>query len=123
MIPWLDSPTDPLPETRRALPLGSDAPGLLAAGGQLTPQRLTEAYARGIFPWYSEGQQVLWWSPDPRMVLLTAEFNLSRSLRKTVQRFARNPACEVRIDSAFSSVIGACAGAPREGQEIGRAHV
>ena len=117
MNPWLHAPPDPLPDTRRALPLGSDAPGLLAAGGDLTPQRLTEAYSHGVFPWYSTGQPVLWWSPDPRMVLLTDEFRLSRSLRKTVKRFAADTRCELRIDSAFRDVITACASAPRDGQD------
>ena len=117
MIPWLHAPTDPLPDTRRALPLGSDAPGLLAAGGELTPRRLFEAYSHGVFPWYSTGQPVLWWSPDPRMVLLTDEFRLSRSLRKTVKRFAADTHCELRIDSAFRDVISACANAPRDGQD------
>ena len=59
MIPWLRGPDDALPDTRHALPPGSEAPGLLAAGGELTPQRLREAYAKGVFPWYSEGQPVL----------------------------------------------------------------
>jgi leucyl/phenylalanyl-tRNA--protein transferase len=117
LIPWLNAPDEPLPDTRRALPPGSEAPGLLAAGGELTPQRLTEAYTHGVFPWYSAGQPVLWWSPDPRMVLLVDEFRLSRSLRKTVRRFAANPRCELRIDSAFRRVITACATAPREGQD------
>ena len=117
MITWLRGPADPLPDTGRALAAGSDAPGLLAAGGELSPQRLGEAYAKGVFPWYSEGQPVLWWSPDPRMVLLTAEFKLARSLRKTVRRFAASPNCELRIDSAFRRVITACAGTPREGQD------
>ena len=116
MIPWLRRPDDPLPDTRLALPPGSEAPGLLAAGGELTPQRLTEAYSKGIFPWYSEGQPILWWSPDPRMVLHVGEFKLSRSLRKTVRRFALSTRCELRIDSAFRSVITACAHAPRDGQ-------
>ena len=117
MIHWLRGPDDPLPATGAALPLGSDAPGLLAAGGKPTPQRLTEAYSKGIFPWYSEGQPVLWWSPDPRMVLLTDEFRLSRSLRKAVRRFAASASCELRIDSAFRRVITACAHTLREGQE------
>lgn len=116
MIPWLRGDGDPLPDTRLALPAGSDAPGLLAAGGELTPQRLAEAYSKGVFPWYSEGQPVLWWSPDPRMVLMTGEFKLARSLRKTVARFARTPGCELRIDSAFDRVITACAATPRDGQ-------
>jgi leucyl/phenylalanyl-tRNA--protein transferase len=116
MIPWLRHPLDPLPDTRHALPQGSDAPGLLAAGGELTPQRLAEAYGKGVFPWYSEGQPILWWSPDPRMVLFVDEFRLSRSLRKTLRHFSQDAACELRIDSDFAAVIGACAGTPREGQ-------
>jgi leucyl/phenylalanyl-tRNA--protein transferase len=117
VIAWLRSAGDALPDTRQALPASSDAPGLLAAGGELTPERLTEAYSRGIFPWYSAGQPVLWWAPDPRMVLWVAEFKLSHSLRKTLSRFARTPGCEVRIDSAFERVIGACASTPRDGQD------
>lgn len=117
MIHWLRGADDALPETRLALPVGSDAPGLLAAGGEPTPRRLTEAYSRGIFPWYSEGQPVLWWSPDPRMVLQVSEFRLSRSLRKTVRRYAADVRCELRIDSAFRRVITACAFAKRDGQD------
>lgn len=116
MIAWLQSDADRIPETRRALPAGSDAPGLLAAGGELTPRRLKEAYEHGVFPWYSDDQPVLWWAPDPRMVLFSDEFRLSRSLRKTIARFARSDGCAVRIDSAFDAVIGACAGLPRTGQ-------
>ena len=117
MIPWLRGPQDPLPDTRRALGPDSDAPGLLAAGGELTPQRLAEAYAKGVFPWYSEGQPVLWWSPDPRMVLLTDEFRLKRSLRKTIGKFIRTSGCEIRIDHDFRRVITACARTPRDGQD------
>jgi leucyl/phenylalanyl-tRNA---protein transferase len=117
VITWLRGPNDPLPDTRQALPPDSDAPGLLAAGGDLSPQRLAEAYSKGIFPWYSDGQPTLWWSPDPRMVLMTAEFKLTRSLRKTVRRFAASANCEVRIDSAFRRVITACAGTARNGQD------
>ncbi|HEX7436299.1 MAG TPA: leucyl/phenylalanyl-tRNA--protein transferase, partial [Caldimonas sp.] len=89
MIPWLQSENDPLPRTQLALSGETEAPGLLAAGGTLTPRRLEEAYSHGVFPWYSQGQPVLWWSPDPRMVLLVDEFKLSRSLRKTLARFVR----------------------------------
>ena len=117
MIPWLDDPQTPLPDTAAAQPPGSEVPGLLAAGGELTPERLTEAYGKGVFPWYSDGQPLLWWSPDPRMVMFVDEFKLSRSLRKTVTRFNRTPGCELRIDSAFRSVILACANTPREGQD------
>ena len=117
MIAWLRGPLDALPDTRRALPPGSEAPGLLAAGGELTPQRLHEAYAKGVFPWYSDGQPVLWWSPDPRMVLFVDEFRLKRSLRKTLAKFIRSGGNALRIDSAFRRVIGACAATPRSGQD------
>jgi leucyl/phenylalanyl-tRNA--protein transferase len=70
-----------------------------------------------VFPWYSEGQPVLWWSPDPRMVLLVDEFRLTRSLRKTIRRFAADTRCELGIDNAFRRVITACAESPRDGQD------
>src|SRR5690606_7543795 len=78
----------------------------------LSPARIVDAYRRGIFPWYSEGQPVLWWSPDPRMVLRTADFRVSRSLARRVRerRFG------IRVDTAFERVIRGCAG-PRAGQE------
>jgi leucyl/phenylalanyl-tRNA--protein transferase len=117
VIAWLaDDDTSPLPPTSQALGLDSDAPGLLAAGGRLTVERLVEAYRRGVFPWYTQGQPVLWWAPDPRMVLPVERFKLSRSLRKTLARFLSTPGCEVRIDSAFDRVIHACATTPRKGQ-------
>jgi leucyl/phenylalanyl-tRNA--protein transferase len=84
--------------------------GLLAAGGDLSATRLLEAYRHGIFPWFSEGEPILWWSPDPRMVLFPGEFNLSHSLRKTLRKGSH----EVRTDTAFEQVMRACA-APREG--------
>jgi len=116
VIAWIGHANQPLPPTSQALGAGSEAPGLLAAGAELTPRRLAEAYSYGVFPWYSEGQPVLWWSPDPRMVLPVAEFHLSRSLRKTVARFARAPECKLRIDGVLRQVIEACARTPREGQ-------
>ena len=116
MIRWLRGADDPLPEARLALGSASEAPGLVAAGGELGAKRLAEAYSKGIFPWYSEGQPVLWWSPDPRMVLLPSEFKLARSLKKTIRRFMATPGCEVRIDSAFRRVVEACATTPRDGQ-------
>ena len=115
-LPWIDDDDEPLPPTTLALGPNSDAPGLLAAGGSLRPQRLEQAYRRGIFPWFGPGQPVLWWSPDPRMVLPVAQFKVSKSLAKTLRRFMRAPGNEVRIDSAFSRVIEACAHTPREGQ-------
>jgi leucyl/phenylalanyl-tRNA--protein transferase len=115
MIPWLE-PDAPFPDTATALGPDSDAPGLLAAGGDLSPQRLLAAYRRGIFPWFSPGQPVLWWTTDPRMVLPVAQFKVSRSLRKAIRQFQRTPGCEIRVDHAFDDVMGACAQTPREGQ-------
>jgi leucyl/phenylalanyl-tRNA---protein transferase len=116
MLCWIDDGT-PLPPARLALGQDTDAPGLVAAGGRVTPQRLEEAYRKGIFPWYSPGQPVLWWSPDPRMVLPVDEFHPSHNLRKTLRRFRRTPGCEVRFDSAFAQVIDHCAHTPRDGQD------
>ncbi|MCM0609554.1 MAG: leucyl/phenylalanyl-tRNA--protein transferase [Ideonella sp. WA131b] len=116
LLHWIDD-GQPLPNASLALGPGTEAPGLVAAGGRVTPDRLLEAYRAGIFPWYSPGQPVLWWSPDPRMVLPVAEFRLSPSLKKTIRRFLRTPGCEVRVDLDLAAVIGACAGTPREGQE------
>ena len=116
MIRWLDGADDALPEAREALGPESEAPGLVAAGGGLGVERLGEAYGKGIFPWYSRGQPVLWWSPDPRMVLLPDEFKLARSLRKTLRRFAATQGCEIRIDHDFRAAITACATAPRGGE-------
>lgn len=114
-LPWL-ADDDPFPPTALAADDSTDYPGLLAAGGGLSVARLRSAYRQGIFPWYSEGQPVLWWSTHPRMVLHTAEFKLSRSLRKTLQQFLARPGCTLRFDHDFSAVIQACATAPREGQ-------
>ena len=116
MLRWIDD-EHPLPAGSLALGPGSDAPGLVAAGGRLTPQRLDEAYAKGIFPWYSPGQPPLWWSPDPRMVLPVAEFHLSHSMRQSLRRFRNRPGRELRFDSAFEQVISACAVTAREGQD------
>jgi leucyl/phenylalanyl-tRNA--protein transferase len=113
---WLDD-DDPFPPTRLAWGTPSDAPGLLAAGGDLTLQRLEQAYRHGIYPWFSPGQPVLWWSPDPRMVLKVADFRVSKTFAKTLRRFVRAAGNEVRIDHAFGRVIEACAGTPRAGQD------
>jgi leucyl/phenylalanyl-tRNA---protein transferase len=102
-IVWLserDLP-DAFPPVERAL---REPDGLLAAGGDLSPARLLAAYRRGIFPWYSSGQPILWWSPDPRAVLLPAQLRISRSLAKVI----RNKGFETRIDTAFAAVINAC---------------
>ena len=82
MLPWLSSPFPTFPPTRIAM----DSPnGLLAAGGELSPRWLVEAYRRGIFPWYSDDDPILWWSPDPRMVLRPEQFKLRRSLEKRLR--------------------------------------
>ena len=107
---------DAFPPLARAWPAHSPAPGLLAAGGALDVPTLLAAYSATVFPWFSEGEPILWWSPDPRMVLPVAQFRLHRSLRQQIARFRAIDACEIRIDSAFEQVIAACAHAPRAGQ-------
>ena len=107
MIPFL-RPNDPFPPASKAL---RSPNGLLCAGADLTPSRLLDAYSQGIFPWFSEGEPILWWSPHPRMVLFPDELKVSRSLRRAVARGA----FETRYDTAFREVIGECA-APRNGQ-------
>jgi leucyl/phenylalanyl-tRNA--protein transferase len=108
MIHWLQ-PGEPFPPVDSAL---TEPNGLLAAGGELGPDRLIDAYRQGIFPWFGDGQPVLWWSPDPRMVLVPAEIRITRSLAKAL----RNRQYEVRADRAFRAVMLACA-APRDGQD------
>jgi leucyl/phenylalanyl-tRNA--protein transferase len=111
MIPWL--PPEPIfPPVERALAEPAGPNGLLAAGGDLSPARILAAYRLGIFPWYSAGEPILWWSPDPRMVLFPDELKISRSLAKVL----RNADYEVRLDTAFSEVMAACAATPRDGQ-------
>ncbi|MBM2838640.1 MAG: aat [Deltaproteobacteria bacterium] len=86
--------------------------GLLAFGGDLSEERLITAYSMGIFPWYNAGSPILWWSPDPRLILLPDELKVSRSLRKVVNKGV----FKVTMDTAFEQVIRNCAVAPREGQ-------
>ena len=114
-LPWL-APGAAFPEPGLAWGPGTPAPGLLAAGGALDLDTLQQAYSRGIFPWFSEGQPLLWWSPDPRMVLQTSQFVLHPSLKKKIRKFARTPDCEIKFDTAFREVIQACAKSPRKGQ-------
>jgi leucyl/phenylalanyl-tRNA---protein transferase len=107
VIAWLgaDTPFPPLAAAQK------EPNGLLAVGGDLSPRRLLDAYRRGIFPWYSAGEPILWWSPDPRMVLFPEALRVTRSLAKTL----RNKPHEVRFDTAFAAVMRGCA-APRPGQ-------
>jgi len=115
-LPWIES-HHPLPSVENAWGRDTDAPGLLAAGADLGVDRLLEAYSKGVFPWYNPNQPVLWWSPDPRMVLQISNFKLHRSLRKTLSRYAAQPHFELCFDRAFDEVIEACANSPREGQK------
>jgi leucyl/phenylalanyl-tRNA--protein transferase len=112
MLTWIE-PHQPLPppETARLEPNG-----LIAAGRDLSARRLLEAYAQGIFPWYSQGQPVLWWSPDPRMVVFVDQFQPSRSLRKTLRRARETGSWTITLDRCFVQVMQACA-APRPGQD------
>jgi leucyl/phenylalanyl-tRNA--protein transferase len=115
-IPWIEE-SDPLPPAHSACSdEASGLKGLVAAGGGLSVERLLEAYSHGMFPWYSEGQPVLWWSPTPRMVLEVENFKLHRSLRKTLQKFTQTPSASVTFDTAFDRVIEHCAAFEREGQ-------
>ena len=112
MLTWVE-PGQPLPPPTAAL----DEPnGLLAAGRDLSPARLLEAYRHGVFPWYTAGQPVLWWSPDPRMVLFVDEFKVSRSLAKTLRRVRREGRWHVGLDLDFEAVMRACA-QPRPDQD------
>lgn len=114
-LAWLASGEE-FPPASSAWGTDSPAAGLLAAGGDLSVQSLCRAYSHGIFPWYSRDQPILWWSPEPRMVLDVAQFRLQPSFRKSLKRFIQSPGCEVRFDSAFDQVIQACASSQRKGQ-------
>jgi leucyl/phenylalanyl-tRNA---protein transferase len=94
-------------------PARAEPDGLLAVGGDLSPERLLTAYAAGIFPWYGDGSPILWWSPDPRLVLEPARLHVARSLRRTI----RQGRYRVTADEAFERVIERCAARPRPGQE------
>lgn len=110
-VVWLspDDPKDAFPPVDSAL---REPDGLLAAGGDLTPERLLHAYRRGIFPWYEQGQPLLWWSPDPRCVLQPGQFHLSRRLRRELRRSS----IEIAFNLSFGQIIRACA-APRRSQQ------
>lgn len=109
-LTWLDpDPHAPFPPAELAL---RQPDGLLAAGGDLSLPRLYNAYAGGIFPWYSQGEPILWWSPDPRMVFATDQVRLGSRFRRQL----RSSPWLLRADTAFEAVIDACAAAPRPGQ-------
>ncbi len=108
-LPWLASDT-PFPPPQQALDMPD---GLLCLGGDLSPQRLLAAYRQGIFPWFAEGEPLMWWSPNPRMVFASDGVHLARRFRRVL----RHSTWHVRADTAFSKVITACAHSPRPGQE------
>ncbi len=109
-------PGDTFPPAQNAWDADSPAAGLLAVGADLSVQTLVAAYSGGIFPWFSSGQPILWWSPNPRMTLEVAKFKLHRSMRRHLQKFVITGGAEIRMDSAFEQVIQACASSPREAQ-------
>ncbi len=115
VLPWLE-PDEPFPPAADAWGAESEAPGLLAAGADLSVDRLLQAYNHGIFPWFNAGQPILWWSTDPRMVLKTADFRLHRSLKKVLAQFVAASTCEIRFNYDFHGVIERCSQTPRNGQ-------
>lgn len=114
-LAWLE-PGDPFPPLSAAWPQDSPAPGLLAAGERLDDLQVEQAYRQGIFPWYSPGQPVLWWSPDPRMVLAPAALRLRRSLRQSLRQWLARPGVALVFDRDFAQVMARCASQPRPGQ-------
>jgi leucyl/phenylalanyl-tRNA--protein transferase len=117
-FPYLDEDADfPFPDPRTA-----DPHGILCTGGNLSPGMLLSAYRRGIFPWFNEGDPLLWWSPDPRFVLFPAELHVSGTMRKILRRVARDdstgkPRVELALDRDFPAVIANCSKTPRSGQD------
>ena len=109
MLTWLQRDSLTFPPLNKAL---REPNGLLALGGDLSPERLLAAYRQGIFPWYSAGEPILWWSPDPRMVLVPSEFKISRSLQRTL----RAGTYQIRLDSNFPAVMRFCASKSASGQ-------
>jgi leucyl/phenylalanyl-tRNA---protein transferase len=121
MLPWIAA-DEPLPSAKTALDEASGYSGLVCAGLDLSKERLLEAYSQGMFPWSSEGQPVLWWSPSPRMVLKLENFRLHRSLQKVMRRklddggYGLEGGWQIRVNTAFQNVMRACA-EPRNGQD------
>ncbi len=106
---WLESDNINFPLTNLAL---TEPDGLLAIGGDLSPQRIVNAYLNGIFPWYSDGQPILWWSPDPRAILLPEKLHISKSLKKLIRKCTYT----ITLDTAFKKVITYCSQIPRDDQ-------
>lgn len=114
-LPWLQQ-DEPLPPAHRAWPAHAPYPGLLAAGGDLSVSRLVHAYRNGIFPWFNEGEPILWWSTDPRMALQPDAFKLHPSLRKQLASLLKTRRLRIDIDTNFDAVIAQCAQSVRPGQ-------
>jgi leucyl/phenylalanyl-tRNA---protein transferase len=114
-ITWL-GPQDPFPNPLHCNDPDDSIPGLLAVSERIYPGQLLKAYRLGIFPWYSDNQPVLWWSPDPRMVLDPTKFKCSYSLQKNIRHFLQDKECQMIVDGDFSSVIRACATSTRKDQ-------
>lgn len=110
---WLESTPVTFPPTQLAL---QEPNGLLAIGGNLTPEWLLHAYSKGIFPWFNPEEPILWWSPNPRSVLFIDKLKIKRSLRKTIQKHHNNQTITVTLDQNFNGVMKACANAPRKDQ-------
>ncbi len=111
MVPWLEDLQD-FPHSSLALTADDDADGLLCASASICAEHLKRSYPRGIYPWYSAGDPVLWWTPSQRAVLFTAEFKVHKSLRKTLLRWQASGRMQVRVDRSFSAVLSGCADRP-----------
>jgi leucyl/phenylalanyl-tRNA--protein transferase len=115
-IIWL-GPQDPFPDPLTEADLDPNVPGLIAVSEHIFPGQLARAYQAGIFPWYSDNQPVLWWSPDPRMVLEPENFKCSDSLKKHLRHFCQDAASQILVDADFSAVVRACATSKRKDQD------
>ena len=115
-IAWL-GPQDPFPNPLKQADPDPSVPGLIAVSEHIYPGQLARAYQQGIFPWYSENQPILWWSPDPRMVLKPGEFKCSDSLRKIIRSFYQNTQSKIMVDDDFGAVIRSCATSSRKEQD------
>ncbi len=115
-IPWL-GPSDPFPDPLTQSDPDPEVPGLLAVSERIYTGQLERAYRRGIFPWYSDHQPVLWWSPDPRMTLNPGDLKISQSFRKTIRACLEDPSMTLQVDQDFPGVMRACATTERQGQD------
>ncbi|QWD60823.1 leucyl/phenylalanyl-tRNA--protein transferase [Polynucleobacter sp. MWH-UH35A] len=115
-ISWL-GPQDPFPNPLIEADPDPSVPGLIAVSERIYPGQLARAYQQGIFPWYSDNQPILWWSPDPRMVLKPNEFKCSESLRKIIRSFTQNSPSQIVVDDDFGAVIRSCATSTRKNQD------